>query len=41
MGMLAAQSSVSELGDFAVANPAYLRPTDAHLVPHAQRTDDR
>jgi methylamine---corrinoid protein Co-methyltransferase len=33
MGMLAAQSSVSELGDLAVANPAYLRPTDAHLVP--------
>jgi methylamine---corrinoid protein Co-methyltransferase len=33
MGMLAAQSSVSELGDLAVANPAYLRPCDAHLVP--------
>ncbi len=33
MGMLAAQSSVSELGDLAVANPAYLRPCDSHLVP--------
>jgi methylamine---corrinoid protein Co-methyltransferase len=33
MGLLAAQSSVSELGDLAVANPAYLRPCDAHLVP--------
>lgn len=33
MGMLAAQSSVSELGDLAVANPDYLRPCDAHLVP--------
>jgi methylamine---corrinoid protein Co-methyltransferase len=33
MGMLAAQSSVSELGDLAVANPTYLRQTDAHLVP--------
>jgi methylamine---corrinoid protein Co-methyltransferase len=33
MGMLAAQSSVSELGDLAVANPDYLRPCDSHLVP--------
>jgi methylamine--corrinoid protein Co-methyltransferase len=33
MGMLAAQSSVSELGDLAVAHPDYLRPCDSHLVP--------
>ena len=33
MGMLAAQSSVSELGDIAVASPEYLRTCDAHLVP--------
>lgn len=33
MGMLAAQSSVSELGDLSVAHPDYLRPCDAHLVP--------
>ena len=33
MGMLAAQSSVSELGDLAVAHPDYLRSTDSHLVP--------
>lgn len=33
MGMLAAQSSVSELGDLAVAHPEYLRPCDSHLVP--------
>jgi methylamine--corrinoid protein Co-methyltransferase len=33
MGMLAAQSSVSELGDLAVANPEFLRKTDAHLIP--------
>ncbi len=33
MGMLAAQSSVSELGDLAVAAANYLRPCDAHLVP--------
>jgi methylamine--corrinoid protein Co-methyltransferase len=33
MGMLAAQSAVSELGDLAVAHPAYLRPCDAHLIP--------
>lgn len=33
MGMLAAQSSVSELGDLATAHPDYLRPCDAHLVP--------
>lgn len=33
MGLLAAQSSVSELGDLAVSSPEYLRPCDAHLVP--------
>jgi methylamine---corrinoid protein Co-methyltransferase len=33
MGMLAGQSSVSELGDLAVAHPDYLRPCDSHLVP--------
>jgi methylamine--corrinoid protein Co-methyltransferase len=33
MGMLAAQSSVSEIGDLAVAHPDYLRQCDAHLVP--------
>jgi methylamine--corrinoid protein Co-methyltransferase len=33
MGLLAAQSSVSELGNLSVANPNYLRPCDAHLVP--------
>ncbi len=33
MGMLAAQSSVSELGDLAVAHPRYLRSCDSHLVP--------
>jgi methylamine--corrinoid protein Co-methyltransferase len=33
MGMLAAQSAVSELGDLAVAHPAYLRRCDAHLIP--------
>ncbi len=33
MGMLAAQSSVSELGDLAASSPQYLRPCDAHLVP--------
>lgn len=33
MGLLAAQSSVSELGDLAAASAAYLRPCDAHLVP--------
>jgi len=33
MGLLAAQSSVSALGDLGVANPQYLRPCDAHLVP--------
>ncbi len=32
MGLLAAQSAVSELGDLAAAQPAYLRPCDAHLV---------
>jgi methylamine--corrinoid protein Co-methyltransferase len=33
MGMLAAQSSVSELGDLGVAQPRYLRPCDSHLIP--------
>jgi methylamine--corrinoid protein Co-methyltransferase len=33
MGMLAAQSAVSELGDLAVAHPDYLRRCDAHLIP--------
>ena len=33
MGMLAAQSSVSELGDLSAAHPDYLRSCDLHLVP--------
>jgi methylamine--corrinoid protein Co-methyltransferase len=33
MGLLAAQSAVSELGDLAVAHPDYLRPCDSHLIP--------
>jgi methylamine---corrinoid protein Co-methyltransferase len=32
MGLLAAQSAVSEIGDLAAAHPDYLRPCDAHLV---------
>jgi methylamine--corrinoid protein Co-methyltransferase len=32
MGMLAAQSAVSALGDIAAAHPDYLRPVDSHLV---------
>lgn len=32
VGMLAAESSVSELGDLCVAHPDYLRRCDAHLV---------
>jgi methylamine--corrinoid protein Co-methyltransferase len=32
IGMLAAQSAVSSLGDLAAAHPDYLRPVDAHLV---------
>jgi len=32
MGMLAAESSVSEVGDLSVVHPDYLRPCDAHLV---------
>lgn len=32
MGMLAAQSAVSSLGDLAAAHPNYLRPHDSHLV---------
>jgi methylamine---corrinoid protein Co-methyltransferase len=43
MGMLAGQSSVSELGDLAVSHPDYLRPCDAHLVPmfNELKTDHR
>jgi methylamine--corrinoid protein Co-methyltransferase len=33
MGMLGAQSSVSELGNLAASQPRYLRPCDSHLVP--------
>jgi methylamine--corrinoid protein Co-methyltransferase len=33
MAALAAASAVTGLGDVAVANPTYMRPTDAHLVP--------
>lgn len=32
VGMLAAESSVSEIGDLCVAHPDYLRPCDSHLV---------
>ncbi len=32
MGLLAAQSAVSEVGDLAAAHPDYLRPSDSHLV---------
>ncbi|MCD7895886.1 MAG: monomethylamine:corrinoid methyltransferase [Planctomycetaceae bacterium] len=32
IGMLAAESSVSEIGDLAAASPTHLRPCDAHLV---------
>ncbi|HSM23264.1 MAG TPA: monomethylamine:corrinoid methyltransferase, partial [Anaerolineaceae bacterium] len=32
MGMLAAQSAVSSLGDLAAGNTDYLRPFDSHLV---------
>ena len=32
MGLLAAQSAVSSLGDLAAASPDYLRPVDSHLV---------
>ena len=32
MGLLAAQSAVSEIGDLAAAHPDYLRPCDSHLV---------
>jgi methylamine--corrinoid protein Co-methyltransferase len=32
MGLLAAQSAVTEIGDLAVSRPDYLRPDDAHLV---------
>jgi methylamine--corrinoid protein Co-methyltransferase len=33
MGMLGAQSSVSELGNLAASQPRYLRPCDSHVVP--------
>jgi methylamine--corrinoid protein Co-methyltransferase len=33
MGMLGAQSSVSELGNLAASQPGYLRTCDSHLVP--------
>lgn len=33
MGMLGAQSSVSELGNLAASQPGYLRPCDSHCVP--------
>lgn len=33
MGMLAGQSSVTELGDLSVSHPDLLRPCDSHLVP--------
>ncbi len=33
MGMLGAQSSVSELGNLAATQPRYLRPSDSHLIP--------
>lgn len=32
VGMLAAESAVSEIGDLCAAHPDYLRPCDAHLV---------
>jgi methylamine--corrinoid protein Co-methyltransferase len=32
MGLLAAQSAVTEVGDLAVTHPDYLRPSDAHLA---------
>ena len=33
MGMLAGQSSLTELGNLSVSRPDYLRPCDAHVVP--------
>jgi methylamine--corrinoid protein Co-methyltransferase len=33
MAALAAASAVTGLGDVSVANPSYMRPSDAHLVP--------
>jgi methylamine--corrinoid protein Co-methyltransferase len=33
MGLMGAESSVSAFGDLAVANPQFLRPCDAHLIP--------
>ena len=32
MGLLAAQSAVTEIGELAVTRPDYLRPSDAHLA---------
>ncbi len=33
MGLMGAESSVSAYGDLSVANPIFLRPCDAHLIP--------
>lgn len=33
MGLLAAQSAITEIGDLSVSQVDYLRPCDAHLVP--------
>ncbi len=33
MGLMGAESSVSAYGDVGVANPKFLRPCDAHLIP--------
>ena len=33
MGLMGAESSVSAFGDLSVANPAFLRSCDAHLIP--------
>ena len=33
MGLMGAESSVSAYGDLSVANPAFLRSCDAHLIP--------
>lgn len=33
MPLIAAESSATSLGDLAVAHPAFLRPTDVHLIP--------
>ena len=41
IGLLAAQSSVSALGDLSVAHPAYLRPVRLAPGADAQRAQDR